>query len=80
MEGEDQCSSTDPEVGACLTCFRFTKKASVDGAKQARGRAIYEIIDIPRNHTRDHLVDYTRTLDFILNNMENQWMVLSRTI
>lgn len=39
----------DPEVGACLACFRFTKETSVAGAKQARERGIkYEIIQISR--------------------------------
>lgn len=71
----------DPEVGACLTCFRFSKEANVAGTKQTRGRAMkYEGIEISRNHIRESLVAPARTLDFTLNNMGNRWMVLSRTI
>ena len=61
--------------------FQFTEEASVAEAKQTRGRAMeYEIIQTSRDPVRESLVAYARILDFTLNNMENRWMVLIRTI
>lgn len=51
IAGNGDNKDKDPEVGACLACFRFTKETSVAGAKQRERESnrIWDHIDIERS-------------------------------